>query len=203
MREFNKRNSFLHNFPCQAFPEFLGATGATGVTPGIMAEIQAGVTGIQSIPSGTLQAINFNLNSKVGDGSILANGIDIVLPEIGTYVVCYTISGDIGGAGVSTAGTVRAQLRQLNTGATFNDIVLGSRAAINLNGNSTPLIPDGDIDNCTLICVSDTGGGNLNNIIRLEGESVGTFGTATGWNVQLNQTSVTITKYSDDVCLPY
>ncbi|PGR86638.1 hypothetical protein, partial [Bacillus thuringiensis] len=178
-----------------------GATGATGPTPGIIAEIQG--VGTQLIEPDTDENINFTLNTKVGDGSVLVNGINIILPETGSYVVCYTVSGDIGSGDMDASTNWAALLRQLNTGGTFDQTVIGSRVAIVTSGTGITQNADGSISNCAVVCVSDTGGGNLNNIIRLNIEAQNSIGPSVGISVQRDQTSVTVTKVSDEVCGPY
>ncbi|WP_257208220.1 MULTISPECIES: hypothetical protein [Bacillus cereus group] len=176
------------------------AGGATGVCdcPSIMAEIEG--TGLQNIANGTTQAINFTGGTIVGDGTVVVSGTNTILPETGAYVICYTISGNINATGDTSAAGMTARLQQLNTGGTFNQQVVGSFTAININGNNTALLADGSISNCTLVCVAETGGGNLNNIIQLIGGTQNAQGAVTAINFQGAQTSVTVTKYSDEIC---
>ncbi|MDP4099393.1 hypothetical protein OIN60_21995 [Paenibacillus sp. P96] len=158
-----------------------------------MAEIQG--VGLQTIPSGGSQLIDFGANTKVGDGSILVNGTDIILPETGTYMVCYTTSGAVLGGTTAGAGAgVGTLLRQ------GGNIVLGSNVGTNFVGGTVALPNDNGQTNCSLVCVSDTVG---NNIVQLEVGVLNTTGGATGYQVQRFQTSVTVTKYSDEICSPY
>ncbi|PFZ88953.1 collagen-like triple helix repeat-containing protein [Bacillus wiedmannii] len=177
-----------------------GATGPTGVCncPSIMAEIQG--TGLQIVANNTQQPISFTGGTEVGNGTVAVNGTDIILPETGSYVICYTISGNINDTGSTDAAGMTAWLQQLNTGGTFNQTVTGSRTAINIIGNNANLLADGSISNCTLVCVADTGGGNLNNIIQLIARTEDAQGGVTAINYQRDQTSVTVTKYSDEIC---
>ena len=90
------------------------------------------------------------------------------------------------------------------TGATFSSQVLGSFIANLLKKEAVP--PDGDnttLCNSALVCVMDTGGGNLNNILILQASTVVFLGTDVTVLLQAGQISVTITKYSDTICAPY
>ncbi|MDP4099111.1 hypothetical protein OIN60_20530 [Paenibacillus sp. P96] len=178
-----------------------GATGPTGPALNIMAEIQG--AGSQTIPANTSQFIDFTGNTKVGDGSILVNGTDIIVPETGTYMVCYAISGGMNSSSPTAGISVSVNLRQRNVSGTFNQVVLGSFIASNFVGSTTALTNDDGLTNCSLVCVADTGGGALNNIIRLQTSVDAVTGGATAWIVEGVQTSITVTKYSDDICSPY
>ncbi|MFB5269963.1 hypothetical protein ACE41H_24710 [Paenibacillus enshidis] len=130
-----------------------GVTGPTGRTPSVMAEIQG--NGLQTIPANTTQLIDFTGNTKVGDGSILVSGRSIIVPETGTYMVCYAISGGVNSTSPTAGIGVSVSLNQRNGVGTFNQTVLGSFVASNFVGG-TALNNDDGLTNCSLVCVSDT-----------------------------------------------
>ncbi|WP_180229464.1 hypothetical protein, partial [Bacillus wiedmannii] len=180
-----------------------GATGATGPTgvcecPEVLAEIQG--LGLQNIAENTTQAINFTLNAKVGDGSVIVNGTNIILPETGSYMVCYTTSGGLSGSSaLGSSLNWAAELVQQGAPGIFTQIV-GSRTAIITQGTGSGQIADGSISNCAIVCVSNL---TSNNVISLQVEAQNGVGGATGIQIQRDQTSVTVTKLSNDICGPY
>ncbi|WP_276570450.1 collagen-like triple helix repeat-containing protein, partial [Bacillus cereus] len=164
-----------------------GITGPTGPTGNLSITITIqGDNSNQTIPAGTTQAIDFSGGANRGLGGITISGTNIILPSAGTYYASYTTSWNTTGGTV----TIGSALQQLNTSGSFNQTVTGSAVA------TTTTNPDSALSDAALICVGDTGGNDLNNILQLTVQSI----AGTAINIQRIQTSVTIVKISDQTC---
>lgn len=139
------------------------------------------------------------MNSKVGDGSILVAGTDIILPSVGTYLVYYDVSGAITSTTTSSSGTfggVITRLFQPGVGP-----VIGSDNGINIFG-ATALNQDGDdsLGESALVSVSAVG---TDNVIQLQVQLFAQAGSVGGFFIEGQQTSITIHKISDSVSTTY
>lgn len=169
-----------------------GATGQTGAAGELSQNmIRARLTATAILPVLTTVDVDWSNSSGLTDGGITISGSNFVISEPGTYYVAFETS--LNPVNYTTIGTDIISFYIMQSGV---DISLSS-VSVNVFDVSSGNYPDDvDIALSSLFSV-DT---NLsNNLIYIQIVSVSALSGSSHYNIQGQQTGITIFKLSDEI----
>lgn len=174
----------------------IGPTGPTGSTGELSQNMfRARLTATAILPVLTSADIDWSTSTGLTSGGITISGSDLVISEPGTYYVAFETS--LNPVGYTNTGTdiLSFYIKQSDV-----DISLSS-VSVNVFDVSAGNFPDDvDIAISSLFSVDNA---LSNNLIHIEVTSVSALSGATHYNIQGQQTGITIFKLSDSVLTPF
>lgn len=174
----------------------VGPTGPTGPAGELSQNMfRARLTSTAILPVLTSIDIDWSTSTGLTSSGITISGSDLVISEPGTYYVAFETS--LNPVGYTNTGT---DILSIYINQNDVDISLSS-VSVNVFDVSAGNFPDDvDIAISSLFSVDNT---LSNNLIHIEVASVSALSGATQYNIQGQQTGITIFKLSDSILTPF